>query len=109
MAHWPWNTDPTLNTVSKQLADLTALVKANHFKEVLAMSVLSDKIAAVGVALDKALARVDEDVLALVAKIAELQALIDAGGATPEDIAALDALQAKLDALDPTKPAVLPE
>jgi hypothetical protein len=74
-----------------------------------AMSVLSDKISAVGVALDKALARVDEDVLALVAKIAELQALIDAGGATAEDIAALDALQAKLDALDPTKPAVLPE
>jgi hypothetical protein len=94
--------------VHAKLDAILALVKSYHAKEMVAMSVLSDKISAVGVALDKALARVDEDVLALVAKIAELQALIDAGGATPEDIAALDALKEKLDALDPTKPAVLP-
>ena len=47
--------------------------------------------------------------LALVQKIVELQALVDAGGASAEDLAALELLKSKLDALDPTKPDVLPE
>ena len=109
MAHWPWDTDPTIASLDKKVDALTSLVKTYHAKEMNAMSVLSDKIASVGVALDKALARVDEDVLALVQKIVELQALVDAGGASAEDLAALELLKSKLDALDPTKPDVLPE
>ena len=104
--HWPWDSDPVLGA---KVDKLNTLVEQLIKKVGNTMSALSDKIAAVGSSLDAALARVDEDVQALVAKIAELQALVDAGGATPDDIAALDALQAKLDALDPTKPAVLPE
>jgi hypothetical protein len=72
------------------------------------MSVLSDKIDAVTTTTDAAIARVQADVTALTAKVAELQALVDSGGATPADLAALDALQAKLAALDPTAPDVLP-
>jgi len=111
MAHWPWYTDPVvmaeIQKITAKVEALASFVKTQHEKEMKAMSVLSDKIVAVGVSLDAALARVDEDVQALTAKIAALQAIIDQGGATPEDLAALDALQAKLDALDPTKPDVL--
>ena len=77
-------------------------------KGLAAMSQLSDAIAAVGASLEAALVRVDEDVQALQAKITELEALVAQGTATPEDLAALAALQAKLDALDPTKPDTLP-
>jgi hypothetical protein len=89
----------------------------HHFPEGLAalltkgdqiMSVLSDKIAAVGSSLDAALGRVQGDVGTLTQKVAELEALVAAGGATLEDIAALEAIQAKLDALDPVKPETLP-
>lgn len=74
-----------------------------------AVGELADKIAKVGESLDKAVGRVQEDVDKLNARVAELQAKIDSGAADPADIAALDALQAKIDALDPTKPDVLPE
>lgn len=72
------------------------------------MSELSDKITSVGASLDAAIARVQEDVTALHTKIAELEAMVAAGTATAEDMAALDMLRAKLDALDPVKPDVLP-
>ena len=72
------------------------------------MSVLSDAIASVKTSTDAAVARVQTDVAALKAQIAALQATIDAGGATPEDLAALAALKTELDALDPTSPVVLP-
>jgi hypothetical protein len=88
--------------------EIKALLMQLHEEEMTAMTVLSDKIAALGASLDAALARVDEDVKALQAQVAALQALIDQGVATPADIAALEAAQAKLDALDPTKPDTLP-
>jgi len=111
--HWPWETDDVLlasvQALTKKVDALSAVVKTQHNEEIRIMSKLSDAIAALGASVDAALARVDEDVQALTAKIAELQALVDAGGATPEDFAALAEAQAKLDALDPTKPDVLPE
>jgi hypothetical protein len=73
------------------------------------VSALSDAIAAASKSADDAIARVQSDVAALDATIEALQAKIDQGTATPEDIAAVQALQAKLDALDPTSPEVLPE
>jgi hypothetical protein len=72
------------------------------------MSALSDKLSDVGASLDAAIGRVQEDVVALQTRITELEALVAAGGATPEDLAKLDELKAKLDALDPIKPATLP-
>lgn len=69
------------------------------------MSVLTDKIAEVQASQDEAIARVMEDVAAQQAEIDDLKTKVT----TPEDIAALDAIQAKNDALDPIKPAVLPE
>jgi outer membrane murein-binding lipoprotein Lpp len=65
------------------------------------MSELSNKIAELDGKVDAATARISSDVAGLYAKIAELQALVDAGNATPADIAALAALEAKVDAIDP--------
>jgi hypothetical protein len=73
-----------------------------------AVSALSDKIAKLTEATDKALARVQVDVDKLNATIAELKVKVEEGTATPEDIAALEAVEAKLNALDPTVDAVLP-
>jgi uncharacterized protein involved in exopolysaccharide biosynthesis len=61
------------------------------------MSELADKINAVSAAADQAIARVAADVEALKAQIADLEGKV----VTAEDQAALDALKAKLDALDP--------
>jgi len=72
------------------------------------VSVLSDKIAEVKVAFDAAVARNQADDAAMKARIAELEALVASGGATPEDIAALDELKAIADGLDASNPAVLP-
>jgi primosomal protein N'' len=69
------------------------------------MSALSEKLAALSAAADEAIARVQVDVDDLKAKIAELEAK----ATTDQDLEALDALKAKLDALDPTKPDTLPE
>lgn len=74
-----------------------------------AMKELAEHIAAASEAADKAIARVQKDVEALNAKVDTLQKRIDEGNATPEDIAALDALRAKLDALDPASPVTLPD
>lgn len=73
------------------------------------MSALSDAIAAATQSADQAIARVQEDVSALGQKIADLQAQVDAGLATQEDLDNLAALTAKFNALDPVKPDTLPE
>lgn len=69
------------------------------------MSEVTDKIAAVEKSQDEAIARVREDVAAQQAEIDDLKTKVTA----PEDIAALDRIRAKNEALDPLKPAVLPE
>ncbi len=71
------------------------------------MSKLSDAIAAVDAEVTTETATVQAHVATLVAKIAELQALVDAGGATQADFDALMALQAKIAAIDPTNPATI--
>jgi phage-related minor tail protein len=72
------------------------------------VSQISDAIARLNTSLDAAVTRVTTDVAALKAQIADLQAKVDAGGATQADLDALAAAQAKLEALDPTSPATLP-
>jgi hypothetical protein len=69
------------------------------------MSQLSDKIAEVTRTQDEAIARVQEDVSDLQRQIDDLRTKVT----TPEDIAALDAIQVKNEALDPISPVVLPE
>ena len=71
------------------------------------MSILSDKIAETNASFDAALGRVQGVVEALHSKVADLEADVAKGVATADDLAALDALRSRIDALDPTKPAVL--
>ena len=73
------------------------------------MSVLSDKIAETNASFDAALGRVQGDVEDLNNQVADLKIKVEQGAVTPEDLAALDTLRDRIDALDPTKPAVLPE
>ena len=112
---WPWYTDPVvlgeiakLNTKMDQVTAAVTALRQLVSQEVSVMTVLSDKIDAANVSADAAIGRVQTDVSNLAAEIVRLQALVDAGGATPTDLANLDSLKAKLDALDPTNPAVLP-
>lgn len=72
------------------------------------MSQLADAIAKVNTSMDAAIGRVQGDIAALTTRVADLQAQVASGGATPDDLAMLATLQAKLDALDPAKPDVLP-
>lgn len=72
------------------------------------MSVISDKIAEVRSSFDAAVVREVAEDADHAAKIAELQALVDAGGATPADVAALAELKTIADGLNPTSPVVLP-
>jgi hypothetical protein len=72
------------------------------------MSLLSDAIAKVQSSTDAATTRVQTDIAGLRDQIVKLQAQIDAGGATAADLAALAALQAQVDAIDPTNVATLP-
>ncbi len=65
------------------------------------LSNLSDEIAALGTTVTDAEARVSTDVQALRDRIAELEAIIAAGSATPEDIAALEALRQRIANIDP--------
>jgi outer membrane murein-binding lipoprotein Lpp len=69
------------------------------------MSRLSGKIDELASSTDAALGRVQEDVDALRAKVAELEGNVT----TDADIARIDELKAKIDALDPVKPDTLPE
>lgn len=71
------------------------------------MSALSDKIAELSTHVDTATTRVTADVASLKAQIATLQTTIDSGGATAEDLAALQTLEDRLDQIDPATPAVL--
>lgn len=73
-----------------------------------AVSELSDLIAETKVEFLAAVDRVKNDVGALDAKIVELQAKVDAGGASKQDIADLRELKAIASGLNPTKPDVLP-
>jgi multidrug resistance efflux pump len=73
------------------------------------MSELGDKIATLDAAVESASVRIQEDVATWEAERKRLQDLIDAGIGSPEDLVALDAVIQKINALDPTKPAVLPE
>jgi hypothetical protein len=75
---------------------------AQHQEEL--MSALSDKIAEVQSSVDESIVRVTEDVADLNAQIEALRQKVT----TPEDIAALDAIKAKTDGLDPVQAATLP-
>lgn len=99
------NLNLTVN-VPFQTAVFTTLF--NQFQEVI-MSLLSDKIAELNTSVDAAVQRVQDDVTAFGVKIADLEAKVAAGSASPAEIQALDDLKAKIDAIDPTKPEVLPE
>jgi hypothetical protein len=72
------------------------------------VSQLSDAIASLSLHVDSAAQRVTADVADLKGKVGTLQATVDAGGASPGDLAALAALQAKLDQIDPSTVSVLP-
>ncbi len=73
------------------------------------MAKVLDLIQSVSDAADQATARVQTDVANLKQQIADLEAQIAAQGeATPEQEAALTALKAKVDAIDPTNPATIP-
>lgn len=69
---------------------------------------ISDLVAELNTELDGAVARIQTDVSNYEQRIADLQAKIDAGEATPADEAAMEELKAKLAAIDPTNPDVLP-
>ena len=73
------------------------------------MSLLSDKIAETNASFDAALGRVQGDVEDLNNQVADLKVKVEQGEVTPGDLAALDALRNRIDALDPTNPGVLPE
>jgi predicted nucleic acid-binding Zn-ribbon protein len=88
--------------ILKSLEHTRGLIRRDFKKEEASMSALSDKIAAVKTAIADATDRVVTDIDALKAKIAELQAIVDAGGASQADLDALDEAKAALDELDPT-------
>ena len=89
-------------------ADRGDILRAVRQEGTAIMSVLSDKIADVGASVDAAATRVQEDVATLQQQIADLEAQVSQGTATPEDLAALDALKVKLDQIDPLTPTTLP-
>lgn len=88
-----------------QFAAITGLIgqKASEI-----MGQLSQIIADLELSVESAIQRVQEDVGVLTLKIAELEEKVAAGEASPEDLAALEALKAKVDAIDPINPATLP-
>lgn len=69
---------------------------------------LSTRLAKLEEAVDAAIERAQEDVAVLVGKADELQDKVEVSEVTAEDIATMKTILAKLDALDPEKPAVLP-
>lgn len=89
------------------MEDVSLDEKLQKFQEAL-MSQITDAINALKTSVDNAVSRVQGDVSTLNAKIAELQAKVDAGLATPEDMAALADIRAKVDAIDPTSEVILP-
>jgi multidrug resistance efflux pump len=95
--------------VYQHVTDGPSLVQLLSELEARLMSAISDRIARLTTAVDGAIARVQSDVSSLNTEIQRLQDLVEEGTATQQDMDALDALQAKLDALDPVKPATLPD
>jgi uncharacterized coiled-coil protein SlyX len=77
-------------------------------KEARDMGKILDALGGLEIETDAAIARVQADVADLKAKIVDLQAQVDAGTAEPGAVEKIAELQAKLAALDPTVPAVLP-
>jgi hypothetical protein len=69
---------------------------------------IDQKLTSLEKSVADATTRVQSDVANLRSQIAILQAKIDAGTATPADLARFDALQVAVDALDPTVPVVIP-
>jgi peptidoglycan hydrolase CwlO-like protein len=108
-AHAARGDTPELQKARRKVSRLLTELRAVQAQEDILMSKISAAIQAANDSADAAIGRVQEDVTALQAKIAELEAIIAEGNATPEDEAALVELKAKLDALDPTKPDTLPE
>lgn len=76
-----------------------------HDLEEQIMSELSDKVAEAVSSFDAAQVRVETAVAELRAEVADLRTKV----ATPQDLEALTALDAKIDALDPRTPATLPD
>lgn len=72
------------------------------------MSALADAIAAANTAADAAILRVQTDLANLQTEVTALQAQVASGTFSPDDVTNLAALEAKLAALDPQNPAVLP-
>lgn len=73
------------------------------------MSVFTAAIADANAAFDLALERVRADVDDLNAQVADLKIRVADGTATAEDLDALRQLTGRINALDPTKPEVLPD
>jgi hypothetical protein len=90
-----------MNASDISLFDLIRL--ADYLEEKI-MAKATAKIAEVVSSFDAAQQRVEKAVADLRAEVETLKG----EATTPEDLAALDALDAKIDALDPSKPAVLP-
>ena len=65
------------------------------------MSELSDKVAALKAAYEGASQRISEDVAELQRQVADLRAKLEAGTATPDDLAGIDSVTASLAAIDP--------
>lgn len=96
-------TDRVIRHVDGLFDMIETLVRQGRFL----MALLDDKIDAAKASADEALARSQSVTATLRAQVADLQAQVDAGGATPERIAKLEALKATLDAIDPTNPATV--
>jgi uncharacterized coiled-coil protein SlyX len=73
------------------------------------MSVLTPKLDALEAAIGSLESRVSADIAALTQQIAELQAKIDAGTATEEEVARFDSLTQRLANVDPTISSPPPE
>ena len=93
------------------ITDLAALkaTEAQQTQEIASMATIMERLDTTTQKADAAIARVEEDVAALRAEIEALKQAAINRPLNAEEEAKLAALEAKLDALDPTKPDVLPE
>ncbi len=90
-----------------EILDEILQVSSTTLEEVRTMSAeLTAALDALDASLSSATARIQEDVAALQA---EIEALKARDTVTPEEMARIAELQARLDAIDPVKPATLPE
>jgi hypothetical protein len=110
---FPWNCDKACEKRIKDLENRVQMLEAQVSllwkKEDKDMSKISTNIATVKAALLAEVARATKVQTDLQAKIAELQAKIDAADTPdPADVAALDELKAIADGLDPETPTAVP-